>query len=678
MNKTFSLASKYSPAGDQINAIDKLVEGLNQGKTDQVLLGVTGSGKTFTMANIIAKTQRPAIIMAHNKTLAAQLYSEVKSFFPNNAVEYFISFFDYYQPEAYIPSSDTYVDKDSAINSKIEQMKHSAIYSLLERRDTIIVASVSAIYGIGDRDFYESLKLTLSMGNTISINQLCLALVNLQYVRNDISFDRATFRVKGDVVEIFPAHLDEYAIRLSFFGDEIEKIDLIDPLLGKKLESIERFRIYSATLYATPKEIIASAVPKIRVEMQETIDNFRENNKLIEAQRIEERTNFDIEMLVATGYCKGIENYIRYLGNRQAGATPSTLFDYLPKDVIVFVDESHVSVPQISGMYAGDKSRKSVLANYGFRLPSCLDNRPLMFNEWDSKRGQTIFVSATPAPFEINLTAGEVVEQIIRPTGLLDPICIVKSLDNQIDDLMAEIKEVVKKGEKILAITLTKKMAEHITDYFNENGIRTKYLHSDIDSLERVQIIRGLREGLFDVLVGINLLREGLDIPECSLVGILDADKEGFLRSRTSLIQTIGRAARNSNGRVILYANKITPSMEYALSETKRRRALQEEYNKIHNITPTTTISDVSKLEIDNKDYYVLDSHKGKKQKNDKDNINLDSMKDILRFGSLEELEKEKQKLHKQMLSYASDLEFEKAQELKFKIKKIDDIILKS
>ncbi len=672
--KPFELQSKYSPAGDQISAIEKLVNGLNENKQDQVLLGVTGSGKTFTMANIIAKTQRPALIMAHNKTLAAQLYSEVKAFFPNNAVEYFISFFDYYQPEAYIPSSDTYVDKDSVINAKIEQMKHSAIYSLLERKDSIIVASVSAIYGIGDRDFYEKLKINLSVGKQVSIDNLCLNLVNLQYVRNDISFERSTFRVRGDVVEIFPAHLDEYALRLSFFGDEIESIDMIDPLLGKKLESLQHFGLYSATLYATPKEVISSAVPKIRAEMHEVVEKFKDSQKYIEAQRIEERTNFDIEMLVATGYCKGIENYIRYLGEREPQATPSTLFDYLPKDVIIFVDESHVSIPQIRGMYAGDKSRKNVLASYGFRLPSCMDNRPLTFEEWDSKRGQTIFVSATPADYELNLVKGEIVEQIIRPTGLLDPLCIIKPIDNQIDDLMGEIKEVVKLGEKVLAITLTKKMAEHITDYFNENGIKTKYLHSDIDSLERVQIIRGLREGLFDVLVGINLLREGLDIPECSLVGILDADKEGFLRSKTSLTQTIGRAARNERGRVILYANKITESIKYAMDETKRRREIQQEHNKVHNIIPKSTISDVSKLEIDDKDYYVLDSHKSKRSDKDKSK-NLDNA--IYKFKSIEDLEKEKVKLNKQMIAYADNLEFEKAIELRSKIKQIDDLILK-
>ncbi len=674
-NEKFELVSKYSPAGDQISAITALTEGVKNGKKDQVLLGVTGSGKTFTMANIIHQTQRPSLIMAHNKTLAAQLYSELKAFFPNNAVEYFISFFDYYQPEAYIPSSDVYVDKDSVINAKIEQLKHSCLYSLLERRDTIVVASVSCIYGVGERDYYEALRIVLQVGQIINISALALSLVNLQYVRNDISFERSNFRIRGDVMEIFPAHFEEKAIRISFFGDEIEKIDLVDPLSGKKLESLDFFRLYAATLYATPKNIITSAIPKIRVELNERIEHFKALNKYIEAQRIEERTNFDIEMLQATGYCKGIENYIRYMANRNPGETPSTLFDYLPEDVIVFVDESHVSLPQIRGMYNGDRSRKQTLADYGFRLPSCLDNRPLTFAEWDNTRGSTIFVSATPAPYELELTRGEVVEQLIRPTGLLDPICIVRPLTNQIDDLMAEIKETAKKRQKVLAITLTKKMAEHITDYLNENSVKAKYLHSDIDAMQRVQIIKALRQDEFDVLIGINLLREGLDIPECSLVAILDADKEGFLRSKTSLIQTIGRAARNSEGRVILYADHITDSMRYAMDETKRRRQKQEEYNKLHNISPTTVVSQIIDIDLSNKDYRISKADKKTLQNEAKKTEQLE--KDV-RFYSIADLEKIKSQLLKDMANLAGNLEFEKAIDIRNKIKKLDDLILET
>ncbi len=673
--KKFELVSKYLPAGDQPFAIDSLVKGINKNKKNQVLLGVTGSGKTFSMANIIAKTQRPSLIMAHNKTLAAQLYSEIKGFFPNNAVEYFISFFDYYQPEAYIASSDVYIDKDSVINSKLDQMKHSAIYSILERRDTIIVASVSCIYGIGERSFYEKMKLLLEQGQEISIPQLCLNLVSLQYVRNDLSFERSTFRVRGDVVEIFPAHLEEQALRLSFFGDEIERIDIIDPLTGKKIEKLDYFRLYAATLYATPSDVISHAVPKIRAELQDRIDYFRSQEKFIEAQRIEERTNFDIEMLQATGYCKGIENYTRFLSGRESGAIPSTLFDYLPEDTLIFVDESHVSVPQIRGMFNGDRNRKQNLANYGFRLPSCMDNRPLKFEEWEEKRGNTIFVSATPSEFELIQTNGEVIEQVIRPTGLLDPECFVRPIENQIDDLMMEIKKRVPKKEKVLAITLTKKMAEHITDYFNENGIRAKYIHSDIDAIERVQIIKALRQDEFDVLIGINLLREGLDIPECTLVAILDADKEGFLRSKTSLVQTIGRAARNSEGIVILYGNKMTESMRYAIGETKRRREKQEEYNKIHNITPKTVVSKLIDIDLSESSYRTSKSDKKILKAQAKERLELEKE---LRFMDKSDIEKQKQKLRKEMIACADDLEFEKAIEIRAKIKKLDDLLLET
>jgi len=673
--RQFELVSQYKPSGDQPAAINSLVKGLQDNKKNQVLLGVTGSGKTFTMANIIAETQRPSLVMAHNKTLAAQLYSELKAFFPNNAVEYFISFFDYYQPEAYIPSSDVYVDKDSVINAKLDQMKHSAIYSLLERRDTIIVASVSCIYGIGERKFYEKMKLLLEQGQEVSIPQLCLNLVNLQYVRNDLAFERSTFRVRGDIVEIYPAHLDDEAIRLSFFGDEIERIDLFDPLTGRRIEKLDYFRLYAATLYATPHDVISHAVPKIKAELQERIDYFKSQEKFIEAQRVEERTNFDVEMLQATGYTKGIENYTRYLSGREAGSTPSTLFDYLPEDALIFVDESHVSVPQIRGMFNGDRNRKQTLANYGFRLPSCMDNRPLKFEEWEEKRGSTIFVSATPADFEIGLTAGEVVEQLIRPTGLLDPECFVRPIENQIDDLMAEIKQRIPKKEKVLAITLTKKMAEHITDYFNENGIRAKYIHSDIDALERVQIIKALRMDEFDVLVGINLLREGLDIPECSLVAILDADKEGFLRSRTSLVQTIGRAARNSKGIVILYGDKMTDSMKYAIEETQRRRAKQEVYNSSNNITPKTVVSKLIDIDLGNSNIRVSKSDKKTLRAQAAERAELERE---LRFMSREDVIKQKEKLNKEMIAFADNLEFEKAIEVRGKIKKLEDLILET
>ena len=664
-NKKFNLQSNYQPSGDQPHAIASLLQGLKENKTDQVLLGVTGSGKTFTMANVIQQTQRPALIMAHNKTLAAQLYSEFRAFFPDNAVEYFISFFDYYQPEAYIASSDTYIDKDSVINAKIEQMKHAAVYSLLERRDTIVVASVSCIYGIGERSFYESLKITLEPKQQISMGQLALNLVNLQYTRNDLSFDRATFRVRGDIMEIFPAHSEEYAIRLSFFGNEIESIHLIDPLLGTKLEALAFYRLYAATLYATPKDVITTAIPKIRDELHQVIADFKANDKFIEAQRIEERTNLDIEMLQATGYCKGIENYIRYLASREPEQTPSTLFDYLPEDALVFVDESHVSIPQIRGMFRGDRNRKNNLATYGFRLPSCKDNRPLTFEEWDKAVKQKIYISATPAEHELQRVQGEVIEQIIRPTGLLDPECIVRPVENQIDDLVGEIKKLIKDKGKVLAIALTKKMSEHITEYFHENNIRAKYIHSDIDSLERVAIIKALRQDQFDVLVGVNLLREGLDIPECSLVAVLDADKEGFLRSKTSLIQIIGRAARNVAGRVILYADKMTDSLKYAINETNRRRALQQDWNNKHHVTPKTVYSRLIDIDLAGQDYKLAASNKKKADKE-------------FRFLTIEQLVQEKEKLAKKMNTAAENLDFETAIACRDKIKKIEQLIFET
>ncbi|MGV3278600.1 excinuclease ABC subunit UvrB [Rickettsiales bacterium LUAb2] len=661
-DKLFKLNSNYKPSGDQPAAIRELALGLENNKDNQILLGVTGSGKTFTMAHTIYETQRPAVIMAHNKILAAQLYSEMKAFFPENAVEYFISYFDYYQPEAYVPSSDTYIDKDSVINSKLEQMKLSSIYSLLERKDCIIVCSVSSIYGIQSKEHYQNSELNLMLNQKISIKNLALRLTEMQYDRNDLELTRSCFRVRGDIVEIFPAHYEDIAVRLSFFDDEIERITSFDTLTNKKIAELDSLKLYASYLFATPKNIIKQAIPKIEQELTERVEFFTKNEKFIEAQRIQERTKFDIEMLESTGHCKGIEHYTKYLNNLKEGEPPSTLFDYLLPNTILFVDESHVSIPQIKAMYKGDYSRKSTLAEYGFRLPSCVANRPLKFEEWDSKRPNTIFVSATPGDHELELTSGEVVEQIIRPTGLLDPLCVVKNSEHQLDDLMQEIQLVNASKGKVLAVTLTKKMAMRVTDYLNENGIRAKYLHSDIDTFERVEIIKDLRTDKFDVLVGINLLREGLDIPECKLVAILDADKEGFLRSRTSLIQTIGRAARNSEGRVILYANTITKSMEAALSETERRRAIQEEYNKQHNITPTTVTSSVAKFD----DIYL------------QDDTNINSKKDKqLDVHSVSDLQKLRINTDKAMRKAAKNLEFETALELREQIKIIDEQILK-
>lgn len=593
-NSIFQLQSPFQPSGDQPQAINELLQGLKDGIKNQVLLGVTGSGKTYTMAKIIEASSRPTLIMAPNKTLAAQLYSEMKEFFPQNHVEYFVSYYDYYQPEAYVPKTDTYIEKDSAINEQIDRMRNSATRSLLEYRDVIIVASVSCIYGLGDVDSYSSMTLPLKTGQSISPSNVFRRLSELQYTRNQQNFVRSTFRVQGDVLDIFPSHYDYKGWRISFFGDEIESISEFDTLTGKKLTSLDSVTIYPANHYVTPRPTIAQAIVNIRHELQEQIKIFTEQNKLIEAQRIEQRTRFDLEMLDTTGSCKGIENYSRFLTGRKQGFPPPTLFEYLPEDTILFIDESHVSVPQIGAMYKGDFNRKSTLSQYGFRLPSCLDNRPLKFDEWDKMRGQTIFVSATPGDWELSQSGGAFAEQIIRPTGLTDPLCIVKPATNQIDDLMSECKKAIKEKERILVTTLTKKMAEDLTDYLTENGIKVRYLHSDIDTLERIEIIRDLRLGVFDVLVGINLLREGLDIPECALVAILDADKEGFLRSTRSLIQTIGRAARNANGRVILYADTLTDSLNKALEETNRRRQKQLEYNKLHNIIPQTVCKKIS------------------------------------------------------------------------------------
>ena len=657
-NSIFDLVSNFSPAGDQPQAIAELTEGINNGIKNQVLLGVTGSGKTYTMAKVIEACSRPTLIMAPNKTLAAQLYAEMKEFFPNNHVEYFVSYYDYYQPEAYVPKTDTYIEKDSAINEQIDRMRNSATRSLLEYRDVIIVASVSCIYGLGDVDSYAAMTLPLQVGQEINPSEVFRRLSELQYTRNQQNFVRSTFRVQGDVVDIFPAHYEDKGWRISFFGDEIEKIDEFDSLTGKKLSSLDKVVIYPANHYVTPRPTVAQAIVNIRKELKNQIEEFTEANKLLEAQRIEQRTRFDLEMLESTGSCKGIENYSRFLTGRPAGAPPPTLFEYLPEDTILFIDESHVSVPQIGGMFKGDFNRKSTLAQYGFRLPSCVDNRPLKFDEWNKMRGQTVFVSATPGDWELEQSGGVFAEQVIRPTGLTDPECIVRPAATQVDDLMAECKEVIAQGNRVLVTTLTKKMAEDLTGYLAENGVKVRYLHSDIDTLERIEIIRDLRMGEFDVLVGINLLREGLDIPECALVAILDADKEGFLRSTRSLIQTIGRAARNAKGRVILYADNMTDSLVNALGETERRRKKQMEYNQIHGIIPQTIVKKISS---------ALDEMTAKD-----DNAKSTKKERV----SVEDVAKQIREYNQLMQEAAADLEFEKAISYRDKIKQLEKLYL--
>ena len=648
----FSLKSDFTPTGDQPNAIKELISGINNNEKDQVLLGVTGSGKTFTMAHVINSLNKPSLLMAPNKTLAAQLYGEMKDFFPNNAVEYFVSYYDYYQPEAYVPRSDTFIEKESSINDQIDRMRHSATRALLERKDVIIVASVSCIYGIGSVETYSQMTIELKEGQEISRQKLLRQFTELQYTRNDMSFVRGTFRVRGDIIEIFPAHLETVAWRITLFGDEIEQMFEVDALTGEKLTKLKTLKIYANSHYVTPRPTINQAIKSIKEELKNHLNFLYENNKLVEAQRLEQRTNFDLEMMEAAGTCPGIENYSRYLSGRNPGEPPPTLFEYLPNDALVFTDESHVTVSQIGAMYKGDFRRKSTLTEYGFRLPSCMDNRPMKFEEWEAFRPQTIHVSATPGEWELNKTSGVFVEQSVRPTGLIDPEIVIKPTKTQVDDLIYETKIQSKKGNRVLITTLTKKMAEALSEYMFEAGLKVRYIHSDVDTLERIEIIRDLRLGLFDALIGINLLREGLDIPECALVCILDADKEGFLRSKTSLIQTIGRAARHIEGRVILYADRITGSMQYAIDETDRRREKQISYNKKNNITPTTIISKISDVlaELNNKNGNEENKNSQNFGKNIKQSIN--------------ELQLEMQKA-------ASNLDFEEAAKIRDELKRL-------
>jgi excinuclease ABC subunit B len=655
----FKLISPYEPKGDQPTAIEELVKGANEGERMQVLLGVTGSGKTYTMAQVIERTQRPSLILAPNKTLAAQLYGEFKSFFPDNAVEYFVSYYDYYQPEAYVPRTDTYIEKDSAINEHIDRMRHSATRALLERDDVIIVASVSCIYGIGSVETYSAMTFEIRKGATISHRALITDLVALQYSRTDMDFHRGTFRVRGDVIELFPAHYEDRAWRISLFGDEIEAIHEFDPLTGEKFDDLEAVKIYANSHYVTPKPTLHQAINGIKAELKLRLDQLNRGNRLLEAQRLEQRTMFDLEMLAAAGVCAGIENYSRYLTGRKPGEPPPTLFEYLPDNALVFVDESHVTIPQLGGMYRGDFRRKATLAEYGFRLPSCLDNRPLRFEEWDAMRPQSVAVSATPGPWEMQQTQGVFAEQVIRPTGLTDPEVIVRPARTQVDDLIGEVKANAAKGYRSLVTTLTKRMAEDLTEYLHEQGVRVRYMHSDIDTIERIEIIRDLRLGAFDVLIGINLLREGLDIPECALVCILDADKEGFLRSETSLIQTIGRAARNVDGRVILYADSITGSMERAIAETKRRQEKQRAWNEAHDITPETVKREIA--DITNSMY-------------ERDRVNVDAgfAETIATYGH--NFEAVISDLEERMKEAASNLEFEEAARLRDEIKRLRDI----
>ncbi|MBS1084864.1 excinuclease ABC subunit UvrB [Gluconobacter sphaericus] len=658
--RKFVVKSDYEPAGDQPTAIAELVRGVEGGERDQVLLGVTGSGKTFSMAKVIEATQKPTLILAPNKTLAAQLYGEMKQFFPDNAVEYFVSYYDYYQPEAYVPRSDTYIEKDSQINEQIDRMRHAATQALLERNDVIIVASVSCIYGIGSVETYSKMVVRLEVGGSIDRERLIKALVELQYRRNDAAFERGTFRVRGEQIDIFPVQNEDRAWRVSLFGDEIDQIVEFDPLTGNKTADLAEISVYANSHYVTPRPTLNQAMIGIKNELRGRLEQFTEDGKLLEAERLSQRTTFDLEMIETTGACKGIENYSRYLSGRGPGDPPPTLFEYLPEDALLIVDESHVTVPQIGGMERGDRARKSVLSDYGFRLPSCIDNRPLAFGEWNAFRPQSIFVSATPGPWEMEQTGGVFAEQIIRPTGLIDPVTDVRPVEGQVDDLLHECRDAISKGGRVLVTTLTKRMAEDLTDYLGEAGIKVRYLHSDVDTLERIEIIRDLRLGAFDVLVGINLLREGLDIPECSVVAILDADKEGFLRSKTSLIQTIGRAARNVDGRVLLYADKMTDSLKYAIEETARRRAKQTEWNEAHGITPMTVRSKIGDAlsSVFEQDYVT---------------VAPDGSGDTEQFVD-KSLPATIQDLEKRMREAAANLDFEQAARLRDEVKRLEAI----
>lgn len=659
MDKPFKIHSKFQPTGDQPQAIEKIADGFQNGLKFQTLVGVTGSGKTFTMANVIEKIQKPTLVIAHNKTLAAQLYNELKEFFPENAVEYFVSYYDYYQPEAYVPSTDTYIEKDSAVNEEIDKLRHSATAALVERQDVIVVASVSCIYGLGDPEEYYGMMLSLRPGMEKDRDEVLHSLIEMQYDRNDMNFERGTFRVRGDVVEIFPVASSKYAVRVEFFGDEIDRITEIDVVTGEIIGTRNHISIYPASHYVTSPEKMQMAIARIEAELEERLAELKREDKLLEAQRLAQRTNYDIEMLKEMGFCTGIENYSRHLSLREAGSTPFTLIDFFPDDFLIIADESHVSIPQIRAMYEGDRSRKTTLVDFGFRLPSALDNRPLKFAEFESKINQMLFVSATPSVYEKEHSQ-QTVEQIIRPTGLLDPEISVRPIAGQIDDLLSEVQKTTEKGQKVLVTTLTKKMAERLTDYLREAGVRVRYLHSDIDTLERLEIIRDLRMDVFDVLVGINLLREGLDIPEVSLVAILDADKEGFLRSETSLIQTIGRAARNAEGRVIMYADVMTESMQKAIDETNRRRGIQQAYNEAHGITPQTIVKKVH-------DVIQITKAATEKQK-----FGLEKDPESM---SEKELKKLIQTLDKEMKHAAMELQFERAAELRDKILELKKLV---
>ncbi|MBF0620827.1 MAG: excinuclease ABC subunit UvrB [Magnetococcales bacterium] len=654
MDAQFHLHADFKPSGDQPQAIEALLKGIEDKKKDQVLLGVTGSGKTFTMAQVIKKLNRPALILAHNKTLAGQLFNEMQSFFPKNAVAYFVSYYDYYQPEAYVARTDTFIEKDSSINEQIDRLRHAATRELLSRRDVVIVSSVSCIYGIGSPEEYLEMRVTVNVGDEIDQRDLLKKLVAMQYARNDIDFQRGRFRVRGDTIEVFPAHEESRAVRLELFGDIIDRIVEVDPLTREKYDDRDSITFFPASHYVTKRSTIVRAMEEIKAELHTRLEWLKKNNLLVEAQRLESRTRYDLEMMQELGYCTGIENYSRFLSGRSPGEPPPTLFEYFPKDALVFIDESHVTVPQIRGMYRGDRSRKETLVNHGFRLPSAMDNRPLMFDEWDQMRPQTVFVSATPGNFELDRTNGVVVEQLIRPTGLLDPPCEVRPVETQVDDLLEEIRKTKAQGYRILVTTLTKKMSEDLTDYLKDLNIAVRYLHSDIDTLERMEIIQDLRLGEFDVLVGINLLREGLDIPEVGLIAILDADKEGFLRSETALIQTIGRAARNVDGRVILYADKITRSMKHALDETKRRRVIQENYNKKHGITPKSVIKEVSNTLT----ALFQGSDASQSDKRTQKGVSTSGKSSLF---SAKEIEKEIKKTEKQMRQAAERMEFELA-----------------